>query len=324
MKDFRRNANNMIICEECGKTFKLVGSLARHIKQFHIITQKEYFDKWLKEEGEGECKLCGKETKFMNFSRYYQTTCSKLCNYKLLGIGMASTERRQKIKETCLKKYGVDSPLKSSIIRTKIEQENIKNYGVKNNYQRKDVKEKIKKTKKEKYGDEKYQNWDKQRQTCLERYGNECALLNIDIKKKTAETLKKRYGVEHQSQNENVHYKQMNSGKKIKYFRQTDLWYQGSYELDFLEKYYDMFEIHRANSIIYYLNGKKKYYHPDFYIPSLNLIIECKNSYYEKRDKEVLEAKEKATIANGFKYIMIVDKNYSEFDEFLSQGTSNL
>lgn len=97
----------------------------------------------------------------------------------------------------------------------------------------------------------------------------------------------------------------------MKKFRDTDLWYQGTYELDFLNKYYDKFsDLQRGPSIHYLYEGKNKVYHPDFYIPSLNLVVEIKSSWILNKDVEIDE-KKKATIARGFRYILILDKNYS-------------
>jgi len=68
-----------------------------------------------------------------------------------------------------------------------------------------------------------------------------------------------------------------------------------------------------AICIKYTFNGKNKVYHPDFYIPSLNLIVEIKNSYLAEKDKEQIELKKQASINSGFKYIMIINKNYTQF-----------
>jgi hypothetical protein len=63
----------------------------------------------------------------------------------------------------------------------------------------------------------------------------------------------------------------------------------------------------------------------DFYIPSLNLIVEIKNSHLAEINKEGIEAKKQATIAAGFNYIMIIDKDYTVFELFLtSQGITKL
>ena len=48
-------------------------------------------------------------------------------------------------------------------------------------------------------------------------------------------------------------------------------------------------------------------------------IIEIKNSYLALKDKNGIEAKEKATLAKGFNYIMIVNKNYIEFKKLINE-----
>jgi very-short-patch-repair endonuclease len=69
---------------------------------------------------------------------------------------------------------------------------------------------------------------------------------------------------------------------------------------------YDKLDIRRAPSINYKFNDKIKVYHPDFYIPSLNLIVEIKSSYFYKKYEEKIKSKEKGVISNGFNYIIIL------------------
>jgi Uma2 family endonuclease len=85
--------------------------------------------------------------------------------------------------------------------------------------------------------------------------------------------------------------------------------------LDFLEKYYDIFlNIERGPSLKYMYNGQNKVYHSDFFIPSLNLVIEIKSSWTLKLDIEI-EEKRNEVLKNNLKYIMVIDKKYSEFDK---------
>ena len=168
-------------------------------------------------------------------------------------------------------------------------------FGVENVYQLESIKEKCKKVKFNKYGDEKYQNRNKIEQTNLERYGVKTPFQNEVVWNKT----------------------QINS-LRIKKFRNTNIWYQGTYELNFLNKYYDKYpEIQRGPSIKYSFDNINKLYYPDFYIPSLNLIIEIKSNYWYRIHKLNILEKEKATISNGFNYIIIIDKNYYKFDLYL-------
>lgn len=74
-----------------------------------------------------------------------------------------NTEKR---KKTNIKKYGVDSNMRSEIGLNRYKDSIMKKYGVENQFQREYVKEKLKKTKLERYGDENYNNIKKQRMTC--------------------------------------------------------------------------------------------------------------------------------------------------------------
>jgi len=196
--------------------------------------------------------------------------------------------------ETCIQKYGTSYSLQNKDIRKKgnktklekygdenyhnveqAEQTNLDKYGVKCTFQSKEIKSKIKQTKKEKYGDENYCNVKKIKQTCLERYG-----------------------VEHPMQNDGIFNKTICTVTKHKLFKNTDIYYQSSYELDFLNKYYDKYpDITRGPKIKYNYKGKIHYYFPDFYIPSL---------------------KGKSTLNNGYQWILILNKNYIEFKNFIN------
>ncbi|AMS01317.1 endonuclease fused to N-terminal Zn finger domain [Bacillus phage AR9] len=103
--------------------------------------------------------------------------------------------------------------------------------------------------------------------------------------------------------------------------------YTGTYEKDFLE-FLDVFlhfepsdVISPAPQVFYYeFNGKKHFYMPDFYITSINTIIEIKafdNKHYRARDIEQEKAKDKAVLKSNFNYIKIHDKEYDEFFDYL-------
>ena len=62
--------NKCLICE---KTFKNLGT---HVR-YHNITGKEYYDKFIRTENEGICKLdnCNNETTFVNINEGYLKYC---------------------------------------------------------------------------------------------------------------------------------------------------------------------------------------------------------------------------------------------------------
>ncbi|BDH16486.1 MAG: hypothetical protein [Bacteriophage sp.] len=78
---------------------------------------------------------------------------------------------------------------------------------------------------------------------------------------------------------------------------------------------------------IYYSLNKEvtSFYLPDFYVPSLNLIIEIKgsNPHYQERDSYKEKLKENATIKEGFNFIQINDNHYIEFNKFFLDNVIN-
>ena len=58
----------------------------------------------------------------------------------------------------------------------------------------------------------------------------------------------------------------------------------------------------------YEYNGKEKYYHPDFFIEELNLIVEIKSDYYYDLYLEKNIRKKKSCIEQGYDFIFIINK----------------
>ena len=78
-------------------------------------------------------------------------------------------------------------------------------------------------------------------------------------------------------------------------------------------------------SIKYNYNGKDRFYMPDFLIVPFNLLVEVKgtNNHYQKRDKGLEEAKDKAAINSEYKYVKIVDKNYKPLVNLINELKEN-
>ena len=89
------------------------------------------------------------------------------------NIKCSKKEKQQKMERKFLEKYGVKNPYQSKEIQNKIIEQNLKQYGVKYNTQRSDMINKTKETKLKRHGDSNYNNREKLKQTCLERYGVE-------------------------------------------------------------------------------------------------------------------------------------------------------
>lgn len=243
-------------CQECGYQAKSFKGLSTHIQHHH--NKKDYYDKYMKKEGEGECKVCKKPTNFTILGRGYEKFCCKEC--ERIDYSTRMTE---------------SNPMKTESAQQNQRNTNLERYGVEHNWQIPKVK--------------------------------------VESKKKFRKTCKERYGVENPLQNRKIFDKKCKTGKLIKKFRNTDLWYQASYELNFLENFYDKFKIQRGPTLKYRMNGAEHFYFSDFLIPELNIIVEIKGSYYEKIHKKAVKLKKQSAIDNGYDYIMIVDKDYSDF-----------
>lgn len=240
-----------------------------------------------------KCKKCGiiNLVTYNNYNRaitkYGFYTCKSSCS-------------SEKVKQTCLEKYKVDSYSKTEEFLIKYKQTNLEKFGTEYCSQNNEIKEKVK-------------------QTCLEKYGSKCSLQNNEIKEKVKQTWINNYGVEHPIQNKNIHLKQQKNSLVRKKYKNTNLNYQGTYEKDFLNKYYNIIDIDSGVSIKYNFNNKEKVYFSDFYIKSKNLIIEIKSKYYYDLHLNQNLAKQKASISQGYNFIFIIDKNYNELNEKIKE-----
>ena len=135
-----------------------------------------------------KCHTCGKP---LVFKGIFFKFCSNIC-------AQSSDEIKQKIKQTCLKKYGVDNYNKTKESKEKIKQTCLEKYGVEYFWQSDECKEKIKQTCLEKYGvdsplkSEKIRN--KGKKTCLEKYGVDNPAKLEENKEKVKQTCLKKYG----------------------------------------------------------------------------------------------------------------------------------
>ncbi|MCF7866979.1 hypothetical protein K9L67_06160 [Candidatus Woesearchaeota archaeon] len=134
-----------------------------------------------------------------------------------------------------------------------------------------------------------------------------------EIKEKTC---LKNHGVKSPYQNIKIFNKSLKSALKIKKYKYSELHYQGSYEKDFLDKYYNKIKIVNGLTIKYLHNNKEKYYHSDFYLPKYDLIVEIKSTYWYKMNEDINILKEKYSKLSH-NYIMILDKNYDELGKLL-------
>jgi hypothetical protein len=300
-------------CQICQKEYPTLSHLSRHINN-HKITKKEYYDKYLKKNHEGICPICHSLTSYTNkWQNAYKIYCSEKCkkcgvpksvektSLKIYGVSNVNKLEgvRNKIKKTNEKIYGNSCPMQNDDIQKNIRENNFKKMGVELPFQSKKIQKKGAKTRKEKYGAEyTYQSpflYDKCKNTMIQKYEFPFTLQSPDLFEKS---FKARI--------------------LLRKFNNSELFYQGSYELDFLEKYSKSISIQRAPFIKYRFKRKERIYYPDFYLPEKNIIVEIKNKYLAKRDKKLIQAKKKAVLDAGFQFIMILNKNYKEFEKLIS------
>lgn len=132
-------------CLICGLELKF---LTKHLKNVHQLDTKTYYDMYLKKPNEGKCLHCGQDVPFIKLSKGYKQYCNAVCQSN-------SEIVRQKTKNTCLARYGVDNPYKTDYAKEQIQKSrnrsketlrknNLAKYGVENVWQRSDIITKIK------------------------------------------------------------------------------------------------------------------------------------------------------------------------------------
>ncbi len=125
--------------------------------------------------------------------------------------------------------------------------------------------------------------------------------------------------------------KKMLANRKISGTYKTDTGYEhdytGSYELEFL-KFIDLMLEFPPTEVFspapqtfnYEYDSVEHFYIPDFYFPTLNLLVEIKsheNKHYRARDKHLEKIKENAARKAGFKTLTIPDNKFEIFIDYL-------
>lgn len=126
---------------------------------------------------------------------------------------------RERAKATLVTNYGVDNAMKSSITQEKMRQTLIDRYGVDNVAKLPTVREKSQRTCLEHYGAEYPLRSQiclaKSKTTCLERYGAENPMQVEQFKSAMRHTCLERYGVENPMQNAEIYDKSLRSKRRV-------------------------------------------------------------------------------------------------------------
>ena len=266
----------------------------------------------------------------------------------------SKTNGKHKIKETNLKNFGVDNPMKNEEIKDKQKQTMIEKYGVEHNSQCEEIKikkqntfmiscgftnnlkspntrEQIKQTMIEKYGVENPQQnmiiKQKTMNTNVEKYGCSSCLGNKDIQAKIIQRNLVKYGVPHHSQNSQVAENMLQSAYNKKQYTFPSgkvIHYQGyeNFALDellYIEKMDENEIINNRTDVpeIWYTdkNGKKRRHYVDIYISSQKRCIEVKSKWTNQEKNHVSE-KQNAAQKLGYNYeIWIYDNKGNKLNE---------
>jgi hypothetical protein len=272
------------ICDyECSKNY-----LSTHVKKKHSLSYREYYDSYVKEENEGKCLECGKETRYNNgigengwkYSLYCSNRCRQLHTHGVENQFQLESVKA-KAKKTIRKKYGVENASQAEMVKKKKEETLFKNYGVVNPSYSKEIRNKANKTN-------------------LSRYGSSNAMHSREIAEKASLNGGGRA---------RTYWYKTKCGNKIKI--------QGSYEKKFVAFCEGMgYTIEDGPRIEYLFKNKRKNYYSDFLITRQDgkkIIVEIKSTYWYNIHKEQTDAKnqyaEKYANKNGMKFCFIINDN---------------
>ena len=246
-----------------------------------------------------KCPTCGKP---LVFKGIFFKFCSNIC-------AQSSNEIKQKIKKTCLEKYGVDNYNKTKESKEKIKQTCLEKYGVEYFWQSDECKEKIKQTCLEKYGVdsplksekirnkgkqtclEKYgvdnpakleENKEKVKQTCLKKYGGLAPICDPNIKNQIKQTCLEKYGVDNygKSLKHKINMSTIMSSDEMQEHRYNVMTKNHSFNTSKPEEELYLYIKEKFPSVKRQYKDKLRYpYNCDFYIPELDYFIELQGYY---------------------------------------------
>lgn len=195
-----KNIQILLKCKICG--YDCNKSIGAHVKRKHNITAKDYYDKYLKKENDGICVICGKNTKFSTIFNGYRKHCS---NRKCSGNDIVS---KNKMKKTCLERYGTEHSFQNEEVKNKIKETNIDRYGVPYPNQSKEILDKTKKTCIIKYNVEYVSQLEevknKVKETNIKKYGVGCLFETSESRQKAKKAMIERFNVEYPFQSKEI------------------------------------------------------------------------------------------------------------------------
>ena len=291
-------------CPVCGKHLPFI-NLSQGYKK-HCNIQCANKDPEIKERVNNTKKNRTKEQKRKSREKYENTPLERYGTKDYGQFGSSSLD------EICLERHGKSfKEIQKEAISEKLKEynwlhteecENKKKntfrqrYNVDNYFQSEQAQKEFRLIKEKKYEDPYYNNPEKSKQTCLERYGVEYSFQSENNKEKSKKTMLEEYGVEffclHEKCRNNI--KNSRHSKPNKEFEELLIKYKVKY---FTEK-------------------KLKNYFYDFYLPDYNLLIDINptvthnitySPFGKPTDKKYHQKRLDLALANNFKLIAIWD-----------------
>ncbi len=235
---------------------------------------------------------------------------------KLEKYGDENYCNREQQNKTLYEKYGVDYFNK---LNSKLQEKFLKEHGVLHPLQLPEFLEKRKQTNIERHGVENVSQKEefkrKRTETMIDKFGVENASQNKEIKQKKKNTSMKKFGVSHHLKDHDMFQKHQKAQYKILEYKNTGLYYNGSYEKYFLELLEEkglLNEVKAGQSFEYEWKGEKHTYHTDFTFRGRQ--IEIKSGWtYNKNDTDIElqslnEAKWLSVRNVGVNLVILIDK----------------
>lgn len=200
-------------------------------------------------------------------------------------------------KEKFLNEYGVEHHLQLSEFLAKQKQTNLERHGVENVSQKEEFKR-------------------KRTETMIDKFGVENASQNEEIKTKKKITSLNNFGVGHHLKDGQMFLKHQTSMYNVHRYKNTEVFYNGSYEKYFLELIEEkgfLSDVSNGQSFEYEHGGNKHVYHVDFSFRDKQIEIKSGWTYNKNGTdlelQKLNETKWKSVRDSGYNLIVLINKS---------------
>jgi hypothetical protein len=224
-----------------------------------------------------KCPQCGEDTTFSKkagANKGYNKYCGRSCRTRFINLNRSEEEtklRKEKIKQTCLERYGAEHYFSAPEVREKVTNSFLNRYGVDNPSKLDSIKA-------------------KKEETCLKNHGVKNPSQDSKIHSKKSKTARNKLLITETGKT--FHFE----GYEDRAIRTL---LEDHHEHDILVHSEIEEEI---GKIRYTLNDRQHVYHPDIYIKSQHKIVEVKSTYWYKKHLQRNLKKKEACIRDGLAF----------------------